>query len=110
MILSETWLIPIPIATSHEHYQPYLDQLKDPSLSSWKENEFAPVLPVSRIEFFNSMLFPNGPPSKDDRRANPGLATGEEVQKLPPATFGICGLDPLRDEGLLFAKMLSEHG
>lgn len=88
----------IPPLVHHDYYQAYLDQLKDPGVSSWKENESAPILPVSRIEFFNSMLFPDGPPGKDDRRANPGLATVEEVKKLPPATFGICGLDPLRDE------------
>ena len=58
---------------------------------------------------FNSLLF-HETPKPEDRRANPGLATAGEVEKLPPATFGVCGLDPLRDEGLLYAKLLQESG
>lgn len=58
---------------------------------------------------FNSMLFLE-PVKAEDRRANPGLATPAEVAKLPPATFGICGSDPLRDEGILFAKLLHDNG
>ena len=99
----------IPPLVHKDNHDSYFQQLKDPSLSSYKENEFAPILPVSRIDFFISMLFPE-PPKAEDRRANPGLATAEEVATLPPATFGICGLDPVRDEGLLFAKLLQENG
>lgn len=99
----------VPPLVHMDSYEAYRRQLKDPSLSSYKENEFAPILPKTRVEFFTSMLFPV-PPKPDDRRANPSLATAEEVAKLPPATFAICGLDPLRDEGLLYAKLLNENG
>ena len=99
----------IPLVVHEDCYEPYLGQLKDPSLSSYKENEFAPILPLTRLRFFNKLLFPTSPDA-GDRRANPGLASSEEVKGLPPATFGICGLDPLRDEGLLYAKLLQENG
>ena len=99
----------IPAVVYEDCYHPYLRQLKDPNLSSYKENEFAPILPLTRLRFFNKMLFPTSP-DPADRRANPGLATPQEVKGLPPATFGICGLDPLRDDGLLYAKLLHENG
>ncbi len=99
----------IPPLVHRDSSEPYIKQMKSPDVWSWKENEFAPILPVSRIDFYNSMLFPESPQS-DDRRANPGLATPQEAARLPPATFGVCGLDPVRDEGLLFAKLLQENG
>lgn len=34
----------------------------------------------------------------------------EDLTNLPPAYFQICGLDPLRDEELLYAKTLEENG
>jgi acetyl esterase/lipase len=46
----------------------------------------------------------------NDLRLNPGNATEKEVTKLPPTTFGIAGYDPLRDEGLFYAKLLSDNG
>ena len=79
------------------------------SKSSYKENEFAPILPVSRIHFFDDLIHPQAQ-SADDHKINVGGATPEEVQGLPPVTFGIAGLDPLRDEALLYAKLLADNG
>jgi acetyl esterase/lipase len=31
-------------------------------------------------------------------------------EELPPAYFQICGLDPLRDEGLIYERILRESG
>lgn len=58
---------------------------------------------------FNNLVCPK-PPPLEDRRANPGLASAEEVRDLPPTTIVCCGLDPLRDEALLYAKLLAENG
>jgi acetyl esterase/lipase len=44
----------------------------------------------------------------DDLRLNPGNASPEKVQGFPPTVFGVAGMDPLRDEGLLFAMTLAE--
>lgn len=99
----------IPVIVYEDSSEPLFRQLRDPSKSSYHENEFAPVLPLARMRMFNSLLHPK-PPSSDDRRLNPGLASAAELQNLPPAVFGVCGLDPLRDEALLYAKMLHENG
>lgn len=58
---------------------------------------------------FNDLVCPKPPPI-EDRRASPGLASAEEVKDLPPTTIGVCGLDPLRDEALIYAKLLAENG
>ncbi|KAM3420434.1 hypothetical protein BST61_g3707 [Cercospora zeina] len=99
----------IPALANIDSYEHQLKQLRDPLRSSYKENEFAPILPLSRINLMNGLLFPH-PPRVEDRRVNVGAASAEEVQGLPPTTFGIAGLDPLRDEALLYAKFLAEHG
>ncbi|KAJ5459337.1 hypothetical protein N7530_011281 [Penicillium desertorum] len=43
-------------------------------------------------------------------RLNPGLLSSEDPKKLPATTLGIAGYDPLRDEGLLYGKLLAENG
>jgi len=75
--------------------------------SSYTENEHAPILPKKIVEFFTSLL-KAGHPDLKDTKLNIVNATEEEVKGLPPTVFGIAGLDPLRDEGLLYAKLLSE--
>lgn len=100
----------IPCLAHPDGYGPLLAQMKSPEISSYKENENAPILPLSRFRMFISLLFPDGPPSQDDRRYNVSTAPPSEVKDLPPTTFGIAGLDPLRDEGLLYAKLLTESG
>lgn len=99
----------IPLVVYEDCREPLFRRLKDPDKSSYQENEFAPILPLTRMRMFNGLLH-HKPPSADDRRLNPGLAPLDELKGLPPAVFGICGLDPLRDEGLLYAKMLHEAG
>jgi acetyl esterase/lipase len=99
----------IPFVVHEALAAPLLALMKDESVSSYKENEFAPILPLSRMRLFNSLAFPKLP-DPGDRRANPGLATKEEIEGLPPATIGVCGLDPLRDEALLYANLLAANG
>lgn len=86
-----------------------LKLMKSPDISSYKENENAPLLPVSTIRFFNSLL-KTGTPDLRDTKLNIINATSEEVKGMPPTVFGIAGMDPLRDEGLLYAKKLTEVG
>jgi acetyl esterase/lipase len=76
-------------------------------VSSYVENEFAPMLPKKTAEFFMSLL-ENGTPDLKDTKVNMVNASEEEVKGLAPTVFGIAGLDPLRDEALLYAKLLSE--
>lgn len=104
-------ILMIPALVQSEHYQSQLEQLKDPSLSSYIENEYAPILSKKVIEFFTGLLkFPLSVSDDDDLRLNTGNATVSQVKGLPPTVLGICGLDPLRDEGLLYGKKLAEAG
>ncbi|KAK7424612.1 hypothetical protein QQZ08_008495 [Neonectria magnoliae] len=99
----------IPCLVHPACYEPQLKQLKDASLSSYKENEHAPILPVKTALFFTELLSIENL-AVDDVRLNPGNVTSSQVKGLPPTVFGIAGLDPLRDEGLLYAKLLTESG
>ncbi|KAI5360137.1 putative alpha/beta hydrolase-3 [Septoria linicola] len=102
-------ILMIPCLAHIDTYEYQLKQLRDPSTLSYKENEFAPILPVSRLNLMNGLLHTQAPLA-DDRRINVGAASANEVQGLPPTVFGIAGLDPLRDEALLYAKALAESG
>lgn len=97
----------IPAVVHYDNYAGLLGKLKSPEASSYKQNENAPILPKSRVDFFNSLVFPKVP---TELRANPGNTPSSEVKGLPPAVFGIAGADPLRDEGLLYAQHLASNG
>ncbi|KAH7117138.1 alpha/beta hydrolase fold-3 domain-containing protein [Dendryphion nanum] len=84
-----------------------LKRIKSPELSSYVENENAPLLPKRTIDFFMRLLKPDDVELKDTK-LNIVNATVDEVRGLPPTVFGIAGLDPLRDEALLYAQTLSE--
>jgi acetyl esterase/lipase len=99
----------IPCVVHMDCYGPQLQKLKSPSISSLEENKYAPLLPVSACQFFTELLKVDSP-DEADTRLNPGNASFTDVKGLPPTVFGIAGLDPLRDEGLLYAKMLTETG
>jgi acetyl esterase/lipase len=76
-------------------------------VSSQVENEHAPLLPMKVVEYFTGLLKTPHPDLKDTK-VNIVNASPEDVKGLPPTVFGIAGLDPLRDEALLYAKSLSE--
>ncbi|KAK8051615.1 carboxylesterase NlhH [Apiospora rasikravindrae] len=97
----------IPPVVHPDCYEPQLRRLREGAISSYVENEFAPLLPAARGRLFSELLQVRNP-QEDDTNLNPGNATVEQAKGLPPTTFGVCGLDPLRDEGLLFAKLLTE--
>ncbi|KIL85031.1 hypothetical protein FAVG1_11904 [Fusarium avenaceum] len=104
-------ILMIPALVRSESYQPQLDQLSDPKLSSHIENEHAPILPQKVIHFFTKLLdLPLHDPQNEDLRLNTGNASTTQVKGLPPTVLGIAGQDPLRDEGLLYGKKLAEAG
>ncbi|KAJ6506765.1 Alpha/Beta hydrolase protein [Mycena sanguinolenta] len=72
-------------------------------LLSFNQNADAPILSKAATEFFYRCL--GGSPT--DPELSPLLA---EHKGLPPAYFQVCGLDPLRDEGLLYERLLREQG
>ncbi|KAF4555241.1 Alpha/beta hydrolase fold-containing protein 6 [Elsinoe fawcettii] len=102
-------ILMIPCLVHERCYQPQLERLTDPAQSSYKENEFAPILPLSRSRTFLELLDVKDPDERD-LKLNPGNASATQVKSLPPTVFGIAGLDILRDEGLLYAQRLTEAG
>ncbi|OQE30860.1 hypothetical protein PENFLA_c002G10385 [Penicillium flavigenum] len=99
----------IPALVYTKCYESQLRQIKDPSLSSYSQNENAPILNMHRKQLFNGLLQVENP-DPTDKRLNPGLLSSEDAKKLPATTLGIAGYDPLRDEGLLYGKLLAENG
>ena len=102
-------MLMIPCVAHPDCYEPQLKKMKHHSLSSYKENEKAPLLSTVDMRYFVAMLGIENP-QVDDLKINPGNASPAQVTGMPPTVLGIMGLDPLRDEGLLYAKMLTEVG
>ncbi|KAI0644071.1 Alpha/Beta hydrolase protein [Trametes meyenii] len=73
-------------------------------LTSYAENAEAPLLnPGHMMESFNLL---KGSPSDPEL----SLLLQPSFTNLPPAYFQVCGRDPLRDEGLLYAEKLKAAG
>ncbi|KAF1933580.1 alpha/beta-hydrolase [Didymella exigua CBS 183.55] len=97
----------IPCLASPYTYDEVVGRYIVPGKSSYVENENAPILPLKTVEFFTALLkTPLADPK--DTKTNIVNASDDEVRGLPPTVFGIAGLDPLRDEALIFAKKLAE--
>ncbi|PSR80537.1 Alpha/Beta hydrolase protein [Coniella lustricola] len=97
----------IPCLVHMDCYDGHMSRMVNQSVSSYVENADAPILPQSIITKFLSLLKVDNP-EPQDLALNPGNVTPEQVKGLPPTIIGVAGLDPLRDEGLLYAKMLTE--
>ncbi|KAJ9396407.1 hypothetical protein DTO282F9_6705 [Paecilomyces variotii] len=98
--------------TVHPDLFPY-HLLANRQSSSLVQNADAPLLPMSRLNDFVSMYLPNASEeTKADERLSFLIIPDEEFDKelWPPTTFHIAGMDPLRDEGLLFAEKLNRIG
>ena len=72
--------------------------------TSYEENANAALFPAE--SFYKFVEFYNPPPT--DIRFAPLL--GKSFQELPPAYSQVSGADPLRDDGLAYAKALKEAG
>ncbi|KAH8695550.1 Alpha/Beta hydrolase protein [Talaromyces proteolyticus] len=99
----------IPCLVFRTCYDAQLRQIKNPSVSSYQQANNAPILNEKTRKMFNDLLQIENP-DPEDRRLNPGLLTAGEAKLLPPTTVGVAGYDPLRDEGLLYGKILAENG
>lgn len=89
-------LLVIPALCYHAAMPPGLK----PRNIAWEENRDAPILSTAACEFF----IRNYVPDKEQRKSpffSPLLWPTGHVG-LPPHVIQVCGLDPLRDEGLLF--------
>lgn len=77
------------------------------SLSSYVQNQDAPVLPMPLLRLFTDLLRVENPA---DPELNVGLASDNDVSGLPRTGFLVAGQDLLRDEGLHYADKLSKNG
>ncbi|KAL0578340.1 hypothetical protein V5O48_003654 [Marasmius crinis-equi] len=85
------------------HPDAYPEEHKS-SLLSYEQNKDAPTLTKESMDAFWKWY--NPPPT--DPKASPLLSPSKEG--LPPAFFQVAGMDPLRDEGLLYEKLLRQAG
>jgi acetyl esterase/lipase len=80
-----------------EKYKPYF--------LSYEQNRNAPVLPVAAIDMFMNGYQPNV-----DDSVYYGVFNHPKGHKdLPPAFFQVDGMDPLRDEAIIYEKVLREE-
>ncbi|KAG5965760.1 hypothetical protein E4U57_001616 [Claviceps arundinis] len=99
----------IPCLVHLDAYESQLARLKDPALSSYKQCQDAPILPAKFVRVFFDLL-QSVTPDPSDLRMSPGNASVKHVRGMPPTTFGVAGVDPLRDEALLYSELLAEAG
>ncbi|OJJ66040.1 hypothetical protein ASPBRDRAFT_60048 [Aspergillus brasiliensis CBS 101740] len=99
------------VLVHHDCHEPQLLKLRIINASSWVTNWDAPILPRRTMEFYTLLLgVRNKRRSGGNLRLYPGNATAEQVRGLSPVMLGLAGLDPLRDEVLLYAELLSRNG
>ncbi|KAL2204652.1 alpha/beta-hydrolase [Sarocladium strictum] len=94
-VLGIPWLIHI------DNYPFELFKSKD--IAAKVQNKETPVIPSQRLQLFSDLL---GAADPKDRILNIPLLSEDELKGWPKTAFLVAGADPLRDDGLLFAKKL----
>jgi len=64
--------------------------------------EDGPVLSTGRLQYFQKLLKPD----PDSPYISPLLLPDSFLARLPSIAFQVCGMDPVRDGGLLFEEKL----
>ncbi|KAJ5110148.1 Alpha/beta hydrolase fold-3 [Penicillium argentinense] len=104
-------VLTVPVCDMHSTFTPdgQFDRGKCP-YESYREMEFAPALPAARMAYFHRHFLgvPRPPPSKDDWKISPMFAPN--FQNLAKAFVSTAELDPLRDEGEVYAAKLEAAG
>lgn len=89
------------------HTDAFPMELMLPGKSSYEQHANAPILPLSRIKFFNELLGVNDP---KERYYSILLASETDLEMWPATQFLVAGRDPLLDEALLFEDKLKSVG
>jgi acetyl esterase/lipase len=97
-VLVVPWLIHV------ENYP--LQLFSSPDASAKVQCYNAPVIPWPRLKMFSDLLGSGG--NDKDPLLNTALTPASKLQGWPKTGIMVAGMDPLRDDGLLFAKSLEE--
>lgn len=87
----------LPQSKVPEKYKPYL--------LSYEQNEHAPVLPQAAIDMFMNAYQPDD----NDGVYYAAFNHPNGHKDLPAAFFQVDGMDPLRDEGIIYERVLREE-
>jgi acetyl esterase/lipase len=90
----------------HPEAYPY-DLLASKECSSHTQNSEAPILPRTQVDLFLDLL---GVVDLMDTSIFAGHATNRDVVGMPKSVFIVAGMDPLRDDALLYAEKLKANG
>lgn len=86
----------------------YPTVMGDTTLPSFAENANAPVLDLPTIAAFTEWYAGHLDPADPPATLAPGRAA--DLSGLPPAYIAVAGHDPLRDDGIRYAELLSAAG
>ncbi|KAJ5376889.1 hypothetical protein N7509_013775, partial [Penicillium cosmopolitanum] len=104
-------ILTVPVCDMHNSFTAdgHFDRDNCP-YESYREMEFAPALPAARMAYFHRQFLgvPRPLASGDDWKISPILASNFE--NLAPALVSTAELDPLRDEGEVYAGKLQAAG
>lgn len=98
LVLSIPWLINV------DNYP--FEIFAEPRFSSQQQCRDAPVIPWPRLKMFSDLLHAD----KSDPQLNVALAPNESLRRFPRTAILVAGMDPLRDDGLVFATKLQALG
>ncbi|EMC98864.1 hypothetical protein BAUCODRAFT_31136 [Baudoinia panamericana UAMH 10762] len=93
----------IPALVYHE----YIPDKYKKDFKSWEQNKDAPILGQKACMLFLNNYVPKAEDRKDPLFSPFIVASGHK--KHPPAYFQVCGMDPLRDEAMIFERLLREE-
>ncbi len=96
-----------PDVTAQILLYPCLAPARDTPYASYSEQADGPLMTRRELEWFWE-LYLSSETDETDARAAPLAA--DDLVGLPPATIVVAELDPLRDEGLAYARRLAEAG
>jgi acetyl esterase/lipase len=83
-----------------------LDQFKSEEVCSYYQHVDAPIIPRTQMEMFKGVL---GADDQTDTSLFVGNCNDSDVVGMPGTAIIVAGMDPLRDEALLYAKKLRQN-
>lgn len=87
-------------------YHKFVPEKYQKDHQSWEQNKGAPILTRTAVYLFADNYIPDEESRKDPLFSPLLWPTGH--RGLPPSYFQICGQDPLRDEALVFERIMRE--